>query len=99
MHADGAGTKIFLSLHVLERETGDISVWKGIAQDALIMNIDDLLCVGATDNILLSSTIGNKQKLIPGEVISAIINGTEELISELKITELPFILRVEKQLM
>ena len=83
MHADGAGTKSSLA-YLYWKETGDISVWKGIAQDALIMNIDDLLCVGATDNILLSSTIGRNKNLIPGEVISAIINGTEELISELK---------------
>ena len=83
MHADGAGTKSSLA-YLYWRETGDISVWKGIAQDALIMNIDDLLCVGATDNIMLSSTIGRNKNLIPGEVISAIINGTEELISELK---------------
>ena len=83
MHADGAGTKSSLA-YMYWKETGDISVWKGIAQDALIMNIDDLLCVGATDNILLSSTIGRNKNLIPGEVISAIINGTEELISELK---------------
>lgn len=83
MHADGAGTKSSLA-YVYWRETGDISVWKGIAQDALIMNIDDLLCVGATDNILLSSTIGRNKHLIPGEVISAIINGTEELLEELR---------------
>ncbi len=83
MHADGAGTKSSLA-YLYWRETGDISVWKGIAQDALIMNIDDLLCVGATDNIMLSSTIGRNKNLIPGEVISAIINGTEELISELR---------------
>ena len=83
MHADGAGTKSSLA-YMYWRETGDISVWKGIAQDALIMNIDDLLCVGATDNILLSSTIGRNKNLIPSEVISAIINGTEELITELK---------------
>jgi len=83
MHADGAGTKSSLA-YLYWKETGDISVWKGIAQDALIMNIDDLLCVGATNNILLSSTIGRNKNLIPGEVISAIINGTEELISELK---------------
>lgn len=83
MHADGAGTKSSLAF-MYWKETGDISVWKGIAQDALIMNIDDLLCVGATDNILLSSTIGRNKNLIPSEVISAIINGTEELISELK---------------
>lgn len=83
MHADGAGTKSALA-YMYWKETGDVSVWKGIAQDALIMNIDDLLCVGATDNILLSSTIGRNKNLIPAEVISAIINGTEELIAELK---------------
>jgi len=83
MHADGAGTKSSLA-YAYWRETGDLSVWKGIAQDALIMNIDDLLCVGATDNILLSSTIGRNKLLIPGEVIAAIINGTEELLSELR---------------
>lgn len=83
MHADGAGTKSSLA-YMYWKETGDLSVWKGIAQDALIMNIDDLLCVGATDNIMLSSTIGRNKNLIPGEVISAIINGTEELIEELK---------------
>lgn len=83
MHADGAGTKSALA-YMYWKETGDISVWKGIAQDALIMNIDDLLCVGATNNIMLSSTIGRNKNVIPGEVISAIINGTEELISELK---------------
>ncbi len=83
MHADGAGTKSSLA-YMYWKETGDISVWKGIAQDALIMNIDDLLCVGATDNILLSSTIGRNKNLIPSAVISAIINGTEELIAELK---------------
>ena len=83
MHADGAGTKSALA-YMYWKETGDVSVWKGIAQDALIMNIDDLLCVGATDNILLSSTIGRNKNLIPAEVISAIINGTEELITELK---------------
>lgn len=83
MHADGAGTKSSLA-YMYWKETGDISVWKGIAQDALIMNIDDLLCVGATDNIILSSTIGRNKNLIPGEVISAIINGTEELISDLE---------------
>ncbi|HKK12252.1 MAG TPA: AIR synthase related protein [Flavobacteriaceae bacterium] len=82
MHADGAGTKSSLA-YMYWKETGDLSVWKGIAQDALIMNIDDLLCVGATDNIMLSSTIGRNKNRIPGEVISAIINGTEELISEL----------------
>ncbi len=83
MHADGAGTKSSLA-YMYWKETGDVSVWKGIAQDALIMNVDDLLCVGATDNIMLSSTIGRNKNNIPGEVISAIINGTEELISELK---------------
>ena len=83
MHADGAGTKSSLA-YMYWKETGDISVWKGIAQDALIMNIDDLLCVGAVDNIILSSTIGRNKNLIPGEVISAIINGTEELLEELK---------------
>ena len=83
MHADGAGTKSSLA-YTYWKETLDISVWKGIAQDALIMNIDDLLCVGATENIMLSSTIGRNKNLIPGEVISAIINGTEELISEMK---------------
>ena len=81
MHADGAGTKSSLA-YMYWKETGDVSVWKGIAQDALIMNIDDLLCVGAVDNILLSSTIGRNKNLIPGEVISAIINGTEELLTE-----------------
>lgn len=83
MHADGAGTKSSLA-YAYWRETGDLSVWKGIAQDALIMNIDDLLCVGATDNILLSSTIGRNKRLVPGEVISAIINGTEELVADLR---------------
>lgn len=83
MHADGAGTKSSLA-YMYWKETGDISVWKGIAQDALIMNIDDLLCVGAVDNIMLSSTIGRNKNLIPGEVLSAIINGTEELIQEMK---------------
>ena len=82
MHADGAGTKSSLA-YVYWRETGDLSVWKGIAQDALIMNVDDLLCVGATDNILMSSTIGRNKNLIPGEVISTIINGTNELCEEL----------------
>lgn len=82
MHADGAGTKSSLA-YVYWKETGDISVWKGIAQDALIMNIDDLLCVGATDNILLSCTIGRNKNCIPGEVISAIINGTNDLVNEL----------------
>ncbi|MEW2921392.1 AIR synthase related protein [Muricauda sp. ANG21] len=83
MHADGAGTKSSLA-YMYWKETGDTSVWKGIAQDALIMNVDDLICVGATDNIMLSSTIGRNKNLIPGEVISAIINGTEELISDLE---------------
>ena len=82
MHADGAGTKSSLA-YLYWRETGDLSVWKGIAQDALIMNVDDLLCIGATGNILLSSTIGRNKHLIPGEVISAIINGTNELCEEL----------------
>ncbi len=82
MHADGAGTKSSLA-YIYWKETGDLSVWKGIAQDALIMNIDDLLCVGATDNILLSSTIGRNKHLIPGEVIAAIIDGTNELCGEL----------------
>jgi phosphoribosylformylglycinamidine cyclo-ligase len=83
MHADGAGTKSALA-YMYWKETGDLSVWKGIAQDALIMNIDDLLCVGATDKILLSSTIGRNKNLIPGEVLSAIINGTEELLTSLR---------------
>ena len=83
MHADGAGTKSSLA-YMYWRETGDLSVWKGIAQDALIMNIDDLLCVGAVDNILVSSTIGRNKLLVPGEVISAIINGTDELLAELR---------------
>jgi phosphoribosylformylglycinamidine cyclo-ligase len=83
MHADGAGTKSSLA-YVYWKETGDMSVWKGIAQDAIIMNLDDLLCVGATDSILLSSTIGRNKNLIPGEVIAAIINGTEEILSELR---------------
>ncbi|MCM1532837.1 MAG: AIR synthase-related protein [Ruminococcus flavefaciens] len=83
MHADGAGTKSSLA-YAYWRRTGDLSVWKGIAQDALIMNIDDLLCVGATDNILVSSTIGRNKMLIPGEVIAAIINGTEELLERLR---------------
>ncbi len=83
MHADGAGTKSSLA-YMYWKETGDLSVWKGIAQDALIMNIDDLLCVGATENILLSSTIGRNKNLVPGEVISAIINGTEELLENLR---------------
>ena len=83
MHADGAGTKSSLA-YMYWKETGDLSVWKGIAQDALIMNIDDLLCVGITDNILLSSTIGRNKNNIPGEVLSAIINGTEELLEDLR---------------
>ena len=83
MHADGAGTKSSLA-YLYWKETGDISVWKGIAQDALIMNIDDLLCVGVTKNIMLSSTIGRNKNLIPSEVISEIINGTEELVSDLR---------------
>ena len=83
MHADGAGTKSSLA-YVYWKETGDLSVWKGIAQDAVIMNIDDLICVGATNNILLSSTIGRNKGLIPGEVISAIINGTEEVLQTLR---------------
>lgn len=83
MHADGAGTKSSLA-YAYWKETGDISVWKGIAQDAIIMNIDDLLCVGATDKILISSTIGRNKNVIPGEVISAIINGTEDILSELR---------------
>ena len=83
MHADGAGTRSSLA-YAYWRETGDLSVWKGIAQDALIMNTDDLLCVGAVDNILVSSTIGRNKMLVPGEVISAIINGTDELLSELR---------------
>ncbi len=83
MHADGAGTKSALA-YIYWKETGDISVWKGIAQDALIMNIDDLICVGATDTILLSSTIGRNKNLIPSEVIAAIISGTQELIDEMK---------------
>ncbi|MBO5267375.1 MAG: phosphoribosylformylglycinamidine cyclo-ligase [Muribaculaceae bacterium] len=83
MHADGAGTKSSLA-YMYWKKTGDLSVWRGIAQDALIMNIDDLLCVGATDNILVSSTIGRNKNLVPGEVISAIINGTEELLADLR---------------
>jgi len=83
MHADGAGTKSSLA-YTYWKETGDISVWRGIAQDAIIMNLDDLLCVGATDNILLSSTIGRNKNLVPGEVIAAIINGTEEILAELR---------------
>ncbi len=83
MHADGAGTKSSLA-YMYWKETGDLDVWKGIAQDAIVMNTDDLLCVGATDNILVSSTIGRNKGLIPGEVVSAIINGTEELLSEMR---------------
>ena len=83
MHADGAGTKSSLA-YTYWKETGDISVWKGIAQDAIIMNLDDLICVGATENILLSSTIGRNKNLIPGEVIAAIINGTEEILADLR---------------
>lgn len=83
MHADGAGTKSSLA-YVYWKETGDISVWKGIAQDAIIMNLDDLLCVGATDHILLSSTIGRNKNLIPGEVIATVINGTEDILAELR---------------
>jgi phosphoribosylformylglycinamidine cyclo-ligase len=83
MHADGAGTKSSLA-YIYWKETGDVSVWKGIAQDAIVMNIDDLLCVGATDNILLSSTIGRNKNVIPGEVIAAIINGTEEILEMLR---------------
>lgn len=83
MHADGAGTKSSLA-YAYWKETGDVSVWRGIAQDAIIMNLDDLICVGATNNILLSSTIGRNKNLIPGEVISAIINGTEEILAELR---------------
>ncbi|MCU4176363.1 AIR synthase related protein [Carboxylicivirga sp. N1Y90] len=83
MHADGAGTKSSLA-YMYWKETGDVSVWKGIAQDAIIMNVDDLLCVGATENILVSSTIGRNKNLIPGEVLSAIINSTDELLAELR---------------
>src|SRR6186713_3280918 len=83
MHADGAGTKSSLA-YLYWKETGDLSVWKGIAQDAVVMNTDDLLCVGATDTILLSSTIGRNKNLVPGEVISAIIEGTEEVLAMLR---------------
>src|SRR5690606_41721309 len=83
MHADGAGTKSSLA-YIYWKETGDMSVWKGIAQDAIVMNTDDLLCVGALDKMLLSSTIGRNKNLIPGEVIAAIINGTEEILEMLR---------------
>jgi phosphoribosylformylglycinamidine cyclo-ligase len=83
MHADGAGTKSSLA-YIYWKETGDLSVWKGIAQDAIVMNLDDLLCVGATDNILISSTIGRNKQLIPGEVISAIVEGTEEFLEQMR---------------
>ncbi|CAL1519950.1 AIR synthase related protein [Chitinophaga sp. MM2321] len=83
MHADGAGTKSSLA-YIYWKETGDLNVWRGIAQDAIIMNMDDLLCIGITDNILLSSTIGRNKQLVPGEVIAAIINGTEEILAELR---------------
>ena len=83
MHADGAGTKSSLA-YMYWKETGDLGVWKGIAQDAIVMNTDDLLCVGAVDNILVSSTIGRNKMLIPGEVISAIINGTDDLLAEMR---------------
>lgn len=83
MHADGAGTKSSLA-YLYWKETGDLSVWKGVAQDAIVMNTDDLLCVGAVDNILVSSTIGRNKMLIPGEVISAVINGTDELLADLR---------------
>jgi len=86
MHADGAGTKSSLA-YVYWKETGDMSVWKGIAQDAVVMNTDDLLCVGAVNNILVSSTIGRNKNLIPGEIISALINGTEEVLEELRSLE------------
>src|SRR6185436_15296702 len=82
MHADGAGTKSSLA-YIYWKETGDLSVWKGIAQDALVMNIDDLLCVGAVDNILVSSTIGRNKNLVPGEVISEIVKGTEEFLARM----------------
>jgi len=88
MHADGAGTKSSLA-YIYWKETGDLSVWKGIAQDAIVMNLDDLLCVGITDNILVSSTIGRNKNKIPGEVISAIINGTEEILSDLRALGIP----------
>ncbi len=97
MHADGAGTKSSLA-YMYWRETGDFSVWKGIAQDALIMNIDDLLCIGATDNIMLSSTIGRNKNLIPGSVISSIINGTEQIIKDLKIKNMILVTRSKKKI-
>src|SRR4030088_1010111 len=84
MHADGAGTKSILA-YLYWKETGDISVWKGIAQDAVVMNLDDLLCVGITDNLLFSSTIDRNKRNIPGEVLEAIINGTQEILDELKL--------------
>ena len=83
MHADGAGTKSSLA-YLYWKETGDISVWRGIAQDAVVMNTDDMICVGATDNMLLSSTIGRNKNLIPGEVIAELINGTEEVLEMLR---------------
>ncbi len=83
MHADGAGTKSSLA-YIYWKETGDLSVWKGIAQDAIVMNLDDLICAGVTDNILISSTIGRNKKLIPGEVIKAIIEGTEEFLEKMR---------------
>ena len=83
MHADGAGTKSSLA-YIYWRETGDLSVWRGIAQDAIVMNLDDLLCVGATSGMLLSSTIGRNKQLIPGEVIGAVINGTEEILAQMR---------------
>ena len=83
MHADGAGTKSSLA-YIYWKETGDLSVWEGIAQDAIVMNIDDLLCIGVTDNILLSSTIGRNKNLIPGDVIARIINGTEDFLAKLR---------------
>src|ERR1035437_1641272 len=83
MHADGAGTKSSLA-YIYWKETGDLSVWKGIAQDALVMNLDDIICVGAYDNILFSSTIGRNKNHIPGEIISAVINGAEEVLEELR---------------
>jgi phosphoribosylformylglycinamidine cyclo-ligase len=83
MHADGAGTKSSLA-YIYWKETGDMTVWRGIAQDAIVMNLDDLLCIGAIDNILLSSTIGRNKHLIPGEVISEVIRGTEEFLAEMR---------------